>query len=127
MSQINQLFCTVCNPEAEDFAGIRKVVGVTSQELTSLIKHFIENHISVTDNETESPAIDTEARDAASEVREIAEEALRTAQKAIDAVNLLQEENNSNGAGFYEDAGATAVPEATQTGTISIPEGETQG
>ncbi len=79
MSQVNQLFCTVCNPEAGDVRGIRKVVHVTSQELTALITHFIENHITVSTDE--SPVIDQEARDAAAEAQTTASDALKLAQK----------------------------------------------
>lgn len=80
MSQVNQLFCTVCNPEAGDSAGIRKVVHVTSQELTALVKHFIEEHITVTNDTDDVPVIDQEARDAAAEAQTTAGEALRLAQ-----------------------------------------------
>ena len=78
MSQVNQLFCTVCNPEAGDINGIRKTVHVTSQELSFFVKHFIENHITVSTDE--SPVIDQEARDAAAEAQTVAGDALRLAQ-----------------------------------------------
>lgn len=79
MSQVNQLFCTVCNPEEGDTNGIRRVVHATSQELSALVQHFVENHITVTSDE--STVIDQEARDAASEAQTTADEALKLAQK----------------------------------------------
>ncbi len=100
MSDVPKITCTICDPRAGDVQGIRRPVTVTSGELTELIKHIVQEHISKTHIEglvrtlvLEESALltDDAARNAAQAAQETADEALKLAQKAAESAEAAAE------------------------------------